>query len=102
MSRLTGVGLAIVAAAIAAMLILGATSVGRRSSSFGGGDHLGAFGFVSYECGSVFIREIPRDQQCDEDIADRRNILMFVGIPGVVGGLVIAAAGIREKRRREG
>ncbi len=87
-TRLTGVGLAIIAAAVAAVLVLGLSSV---RGQFPTGDA------YTRSCGSVFIPDDDalriRNLNCRESLDSRRDFLLAVGIPSLVLGLGVAWAG---------
>ena len=96
MTRMTGVGLAIIAAAFSAVLVLGLSSVRGQGGLPGGG----AF---TRSCGSVFI---PNDSaqrisnlNCREALDSRRILLLAVGIPSLVLGLGVALAGVIDEER---
>lgn len=50
-------------------------------------------------CGSVFGPE--EEALCDEVLADRKNLILAIGIPGVVIGLgiIVVSSRLRENRR---
>lgn len=73
------VGLAIAVAAFAAILALGFSLQTVEQGATTGGEP------STVACGSVFS---PQDEPlCDETRSNRRNLMLLVGVPGVVVGL---------------
>ena len=90
-TRLTGVGLAITAAVVAAVLVLGLSGVRGQGEIIGSGAY-------TRSCGSVFIPDDSalriRNLNCRESLDSRRDFLLAVGIPSLVLGIGVALAGV--------
>ncbi len=94
-TQLTGVGLAIAAAAVAAVLILGLTPMSATTTTPFFDTSLTS----SYECGTVFRAGPDKGAEgvCADRHRDRWTLLLVVGVPGVVLGLGIAWASVIEE-----
>ncbi len=89
-------GFAIAFAALVVVIALGFSRQTVSQTSTATGDSLTA----TVACGSVFSPEV--EPLCDSTRSSRKNLMLAVGIPGVVLGLGIVVVGSREPSKDTG
>ncbi len=89
-------GFAIAVAAFAVVIALGFSQQTVSSTTSPTGD----LPTATVACGSVFSPEV--EPLCDSTRSSRKNLMLAVGIPGVILGLGIVVAGSRDKSKDAG
>ena len=89
-------GFAIAFAALVVVIALGFSRQTVSSTTSPTGD----LPTATVACGSVFSPEV--EPLCDSTRSSRKNLMLAVGIPGVILGLGIVVAGSREKSKDAG
>jgi len=89
-------GFAIAVAAFAVVIALGFSQQTVSPTTPPTGDSLNA----TVACGSVFSPEV--EPLCDSTRSSRKNLMLAVGIPGVVLGLGIVVVGSRKPSKDTG